>query len=301
MASQNCLCCKNHVNCCACSWTKEVIKWSKSLRSFPKVSVETIYKWLEKGGKKNASEKSYKFFHKGYVFNVYTSGSTRNQNNSCVKARYYRSFRKSEQPHFLVVKFDSGDKMLVSSAHCSCKGVSGGHCNHVFALIFVLNDYACMNVYDIPSNATCTSLPQSWHNPRSSSICPMPVMGTQFARAETDRDQKRSRDPIRCKLYEARGPPIRSGFSSEHVARHVGLLSNRDKPPPFSYLLSDQEPSLVINTVFGNVTLGSCLAYQMLDFGRSNTVFVSNAQRIVNPCNDLCTSFPNLNLFIQPC
>jgi hypothetical protein len=61
--------------------------------------------------------------------------------------------------------------------------------------------------------------------------------------------------------------------------RHVGLLKQRDKPPPFSYLLSDQEASLTVNTVFGNMPLGSCLAYQMQDFGRPNTVFIINAIR----------------------
>ena len=80
-----------------------------------------------------------------------------------VKARCYRSLRKSEEPHFLAVIFSECDgRAEVFKTHCSCKGGSGGHCNHVFALLFQFNDYSCLNMTDIPSDATCTSLPQSW-------------------------------------------------------------------------------------------------------------------------------------------
>ena len=36
-------------------------------------------------------------------------------------------------------------------------------------------------------------------------------------------------------------------------------LSQKETAPPFSYLLSDQEPGLLINTVFRNLSLGACL------------------------------------------
>ena len=60
---------------------------------------------------------------------------------------------------------------------------------------YQLNDFMCLNVTDIPSNSTCTSRPQTWHIPRSTSICPLPVMGTHFARAETDKRCERKRNP----------------------------------------------------------------------------------------------------------
>ena len=145
---------------------------------------------------KNAGEKSYKFFWEGYVYDVYACQQLEDFH---VKARCYRFLRKSEEPHFLaVIKCDG--RAEVFKAHCSCKGGSVGHCNHIFALLFQLNDYSCLNSKDIPSDATCTSLPQSWHIPRATSICPLPVMGTHYARSETDRNEERSRDPVRCKL-----------------------------------------------------------------------------------------------------
>ena len=249
--------------------TQGVTEWSKSLRELPKVSLDTISKWLDRGGKKNAGEKSYKFFREGYVYDVYTAAR---DPHSFVKARCYRSLRKNEEPHYLIIRFESGVRAVVSNAHCSCKGGSGGHCNHVFALIFQLNDYACLNVQDIPSDATCTSRPQSWHIPRASSICPLPVMGTHYARAETDREGERTRETVWCKLYDARGVTLRSGLGNEHVMRHVDLLRQKEKPPPFSYLLSDQEePSSVVNTVFGNVP-GPGISLDL-------TVFVTNAIR----------------------
>ena len=133
-----CACCVNHVHCCSCVFNKEQT-WSKSLRNFPKCSPTKWSSWLEQGGKKNAGEKSYKFFREGYVYDVYACQQLEDFH---VKARCYRSLRKSEEPHFLAVIFRESDgRAEVFKAHCSCKGGSGGHCNHVFALLFQLNDY----------------------------------------------------------------------------------------------------------------------------------------------------------------
>lgn len=97
----------------------------------------------------------------------------------------------------------------------------------------------------------------------SHGISPLPVMATHFARAESDKDGERKRDPVRCKLYEARCESLCKGFNRQHVLAHVKLLQGKDKPPLFAFLLSDQEPYIKINTVLGNVTLGSTLAYQL--------------------------------------
>jgi len=102
------------------------------LRNFPKCSPTTWSSWPEQGGKKNAGEKSYNFFQEGYVYDVYTCQQGEDFH---VKARCYRSLRRSEEPHFITVIFKDFDgRADVFKAHCSCKGGSGGHCNHVFAL-----------------------------------------------------------------------------------------------------------------------------------------------------------------------
>ena len=96
-----CTCCVNHVRCCSCLFNKEQT-WSKSLRNSPKFSPTTWSLWLEQGGKKNAGEKSYKFFREGYVYDVYACQQLEDFH---VKGRCYRSLRKSEEPPFLAVIF----------------------------------------------------------------------------------------------------------------------------------------------------------------------------------------------------
>ena len=63
------------------------------------------------------------------------------------------------------------------------------------------------------------------------------------------------------------------GRKPERVLNLCSRLSNTEKPPPFSYLLSDQEASSIINTVMGNVPLGSYLGYQLFDKKKSQTIF----------------------------
>ena len=192
------------------------------------------------------------------MYDVYTSTSAVGE--SVVKARCYRSLRKNEEPHYVVAKMKNEDRATVGLAHCSCKGGYGGHCNHVFSLLFQLNDYSRWRMKDIPSDATSTSGPQSWYIPRATSISPMPVMGINYARAATDRSGERKRNPVRCKRYEPRGPGPRQ-VDMQHVLSNVEIMRIKNKPPPFSYLLSDEEPTIKVNSVFGNAPLGSPLAY----------------------------------------
>ena len=103
--------------------------------------------------------------------------------------------------------------------------------------------------------------------PQSFFHLPVTSDGDSLCLAETDRVGERKRDPVKCKLYDARSPAIRKGLPMCHVMEQVDNLKRREIPPPFSYLLSDQEPSLSMNTVFGNVPLGACLAYQLQDHG----------------------------------
>lgn len=296
-AKLDCFCCKSHTKCCN-SFTKHTLSWSKSLRNVPKTTPETLTEWMKRCGRKCICEKSYKFFREGYVHDMYASD--RNEENMYfIKCCCYRSLRKNEKPHDTVILLKESKEKIANAqkAHCSCKAGSGGHCSHVFALLYQLNDFSCLKIKDIPSDATCTSLPQQWHIPRAPSIQPLPVMGTHFARASTDRDKERSREPVRCKLYDARGPVHQTGLNSRNVMDQVNYLGKKDKPPPFSYLLADQEPALNVNTVFGNVPVGSYLSYQLNDFGRPGTLFVTNNIRYDLPSDEICKEFPDIPMF----
>ena len=187
-------------------------------------------------------------------------------------------------------------------------GRAGGHCHHMFALLYLLTHWSLLNLGEIPADKTCTSLPQAWSVPRGDRIEPEPVMKCSYAQAATDQVGKRKRPPVSCKLFDARSKRIKKmGWKPEIVLNLCSELAKSLKPPPFSYLLSDQEASSVINTVIGNVPLGSYLGYQLFDRKKSQTVFnvdrpvekmVSNQGARIEPFPDL--PLANLNLFTPP-
>lgn len=71
------------------------------------------------------------------------------------------------------------------------------------------------------------------------------------------------------------GQKKKIGWKPERVLDLCSKLVKEHKPPPFSYLLSDQETSSGINTVIGNVPLGSYLGYQLFDKKKTQTTFNS--------------------------
>ena len=87
-------------------------------------------------------------------------------------------------------------------------------------------------IKDIPSDATFTSQPQSWHILIATSIFPIPVMGTHYTKAATDRSGERNRDLVKCKLYEARGPKLRQ-VDVQHVLSNVEMMRIKNKPHHF--------------------------------------------------------------------
>ena len=270
------------------------------MRNSPKFSPITWVNWLEKEGKKNTGNKSWKFCKEGCIHDIYIGNELNEMPSSeslklfYSHARSHRSLRKNQEPHYLFIGFCSQDnRASISHAHSSCKAGSGGNCNHVLGLIFLLNDLSSSGILDIPSDATCTSRPQSWHIPRTASVCPLPIMATHYARSATDKTLvTRKKDPVRCKLYDARAPFTRQSMGRETIMTEVNHLKGNNKKPPFSYLLEDQGPPMQIDTVFRNMPLGSGLSYQLQDFGRPGTNFFST-RNIVKPANSLpCSGYP---------
>ena len=151
---------------------------------------------------------------------------------------------------------------------------TGGHCNHIFALLYLLSHWSLLGQKEIPADKTCTSLPQVWHQPRGDRIEPEPVMACTFAQASSDRGGNRKRPPVVCKLYDARSKCLkRNGWNHQDILAKCGEMASRQNPPPCSYLLSDQESALNVNTVFGNVPLGSYLSYQLTDRKTTSVTF----------------------------
>ena len=144
----------------------------------------------------------------------------------------------------------------------------------MFALLYLLAHLSLLNLVEIPADKTFTSLPQAWSVLRGDRIEPEPVMKCTYAQAATDQAGERKRPSVSCKLYDAKSKRIKNmGWKPEIVLNLCGELAKSLKPPNFSYLLSDQEASSVINNVIGNVSLGSYLGYQPSDRKKSQTVF----------------------------
>ena len=91
----------------------------------------------------------------------------------------------------------------------------------------------------------------------------------------SEKDGNRKLHPVTCKLYDVRRRrPIRlSGWQQKSVMEMCQYLSNEANRPPFTYLSSDQECSKTVNTVFGNVPLGSTVAYQLINSKPNKTSF----------------------------
>lgn len=164
--------------------------------------------------------------------------------------------------------------------------------------MFLLNHWCQLNLSEIPADKTCTSLPQSWGKPRGEKIAPEPVMKCTFVQAKTDQEGKRKRNPISCKLYDARSKKIaKQGWESERVMNMCSQLGKDSNPPPFSYLLSDQECSSVTDTVVGSVPAGSYLSYQLFDQKGEATLFTidrPNENMIINDPDHSIKTFPQL-------
>ena len=81
--------------------------------------------------------------------------------------------------------------------------------------------------------------------------------------------------------------------SLESIVKLVSHLKCLEKEPPFSYLLSDQEPSIQVNTLLGDFPIGSCLSYQLFDFGRKKMRFQCPPVEMVEN-SDVCLHFPDV-------
>ena len=100
-------------------------------------------------------------------------------------------------------------------------------------------------------------------------------MSCSFARADTDKKKERKRPPVTCKFYDAQSAELGAeGWKRETVFKMCTELSNYEKKSPASYLLLDQEPTSFVNTVIGNVPVGSYMGCQLFDIDKEAVEFV---------------------------
>lgn len=144
---------------------------------------------------------------------------------------------------------------------------------------------------EIPSDKSCTSLPQAWHKPRGDKITLEPAMKVTFAKASTDK-QQRKRDPVFCRLYDVRSKRARAHDVSKLNSLHQ-CIKERSKTIPFSYILEDKSFKMR-DTIYGNVPDGSVLSYQLQDYKSTSLIYTTNVPDPLPPNLDEILEFPKL-------
>ena len=70
------------------------------------------------------------------MHNIYIGLRRSEASEGLIRASCYRSMKKNEEPRTMLVYVVEDNKITkILRAHCSFKAGSGGHCNHVFALL----------------------------------------------------------------------------------------------------------------------------------------------------------------------
>lgn len=79
---------------------------------------------------------------------------------------------------------------------CSYNFRLGGKCSHIVGLIKSIQQLKLLGLTDVPSEQSCTSLPQTWHIPRGNKIKPVPLSQVVVVKAK----ENRKRAPIVPKI-----------------------------------------------------------------------------------------------------
>ena len=152
--------------------------------------------------KKQAGQKKEDIFvfAQKYIHNVQTLYKD-SKKEFFVKARCYRSMRKNEQPHHVMICLSaSSSTKRITDTTCSCaadnrKAIG---CSHCIALIYTLADYCKLGLNKVPVSRSCTSKPQEWNRPKGKAIPAVPVMDITCQTPKLGRDGR----GLMCNLYD---------------------------------------------------------------------------------------------------
>lgn len=173
--------------------------------------------------------------------------------------------QQSEHPAEMESEGEERASTQLRVTYASCipcpAGTSGGLCQHVFALLILLQHYApksrSLPAASLPGSDSVTSGKKLW-GPRERDIAPKTVMETMVEKAKDPSERKKS--AITCSLYEARGPATRK-LSKESIAEHKQGLSDVCRLRPM--LPSGTSDIPYVETQYGEAPLGSVLSYQL--------------------------------------
>ena len=172
-----------------------------------------------------------------------------------VQSKCWASQRKSVKYNQKVMISNEG----VEYAACySCPaGRNGGFCQHVFALLLVLEKY-CLKTTEVsnelPGPQSCISVKQTW-GPRKRDVDPKPIMQTTVERAKGETERKKM--AIKCSLYEARDE-VTQKVTTDDIITFKNSLETSSRL--FSILPEVDTDVTFTRTQFGLVPQGSVLS-----------------------------------------
>ncbi|XP_065069946.1 LOW QUALITY PROTEIN: uncharacterized protein LOC135694967 [Rhopilema esculentum] len=149
-----------------------------------------------------------------------------------------------------------------------------GVCNHKSAFLFQIVHYKSLGLKVLPNNVSKTSLPQTWHKPRTKDINPEPISSLQiqkpvkFAKKKLQSNgdkiedkRTKERDNSICIEPTVYNPLQDEDYSAKKFIADFKKSFASGPKTQFSYILdADQEDNLVSSS-YGMLPKGSVISY----------------------------------------
>ena len=208
-------------------------------------------KWLER---KKGKKKGDKYYLEMYLEEVKILFS---EDCCVVKAKCYRSMRKTEAPHKLRIVFDScEDGCTEVITQCSCKAGTG-KCQHLAALF----THVTVKLRDDDSP---TSHLQQWHKPRGPSLEPQRWFASEFVKPRIDR-KRREVAPKTVQEYLYHPRPVEQRLITEKHVQQLGENISVKSPTTYASWLQYNNTVTHQSLPWGNFLEGCPLANQLRD------------------------------------
>jgi len=266
-------------------------KWSRDTSILPmQFSYINIVDHAKQSGRNSSSyvekplEKGYKFFYENYCHDVLCG---QNDGEVHVKGKCYRSQKKNQTPHNVLIKLSKSGN--VNMARCSCAAGANGYCNHTMGLLYLIDHVIKLKAPTFPKVGTCTENPQQWHKPRTQGIHAEPIMGYTVV------NPKYTNKPctgVKCTLYEARQPTVQNNEGTNEL---LESLKQINPYLGFCSVFSDQPCTVTTKLNNSKVPNGSILSYQ-LSITEGNFSVLTNFPEYLRRPRNVGDSFPNLPL-----
>ena len=223
--------------------------------------------WLES---KRGKKKGDKYYLETFLEDVKILTS----DDCCVvKAKCYRSMRKTESPHKLSIVFDSSEGCTEVNTHCSCKA-GAGKCQHLAALF----THVTVKLRDDDSPTSHLQ----WHKPRGPSLEPQRWFTSEFVKPRIDRKPREvAPKTVQEYLYDPR--PIEQRLITEKHIQQLGENISVDSPTTYASWLQYFNSASHQTLPWGKFLEGCPLANQLRDIyppGFVETVYSEDLEAV---------------------